>query len=235
MFSFRVDHKDTANAASLTDTISNLWATSSFKNIPPVSRFVNLDAGRRRGHLWSRPPRHGPFGGPLKENPTPVRTCCDLGPKVFRRSSPFQQHQILPAATSLRIFLLLCLLVSSSFPLPEPPFLCGPPSLPFPSEDGWLLYPLSNLHAEVTPCKPARGEKKGKVMWEEERGELPFNSTHLRSALKRGLLSLAFVSSSSISLKELSSSIKETSRKRKEVVYRRALRHLARSSRSPQV
>lgn len=68
-------------------------------------------------------------------------------------------------------------------------------------------------------------------MWEEERGELPFNSTHLRSSLKRGLLSLPFVSSSSISLEELSSPIKETSRKRKEVVYRRARRHL-RASRS---
>lgn len=115
------------------------------------------------------------------------------------------------------------------FPLPlppEPPFLCGKPFFPA-SEDGRLLYPLSNLHAEVTPCGPARDEKKGKVMWEEASGELPFNSTHLRSSLKRGPLSLPFVSSSSISLKELSSPIKETSRKRKEVVHRRARRHLA--------
>lgn len=97
-----------------------------------------------------------------------------------------------------QLLLHLLLLSSSFFPPPlcsEIPFLCGRAFFPS-SETGWLLYPLSNLHTEVTPRRPA-SERRRKGRWCGRRRKVTSLQLlkHLRPSLKHGLPSLPFVSS----------------------------------------
>lgn len=106
-----------------------------------------------------------------------------------------------------QLLLHLLLLSSSFYPPPlcsEIPFLCGRAFFPS-SETGWLLYPLSNLHTEVTPRRPA-SERRRKGRWCGRRRKVTSLQLlkHLRPSLKHGLPSLPFVSSLFLFLKALS-------------------------------
>lgn len=119
-----------------------------------------------------------------------------------------------------QLLLLLRLLSSSFQPPPHPPttlksLSCveGPPfNL---RETGWLLYPLSNLHTEVTTWGRA-SERRRKERWCGRRGKgsslqlLKRTSGPLWST---GFSCYPFVSSPLVYLKALSLSIKENSGK----------------------
>lgn len=131
--------------------------------------------------------------------------CLFTTPPPFSLPSPVPSASTAPTSPPPPFIVLLPLL---HYSLKSLSCVEGPPSS---FRNRMTLLPFIKLaYGRDTTQASKWEEKKGKVMWEERKGNFPSTpEAHLRPSLKHGLLLLPFVSSPRVFLKAPSLSIKE--------------------------